>query len=233
MGVRLTRTGNRISLQGPQRLRPIGLQVPGEFSSAAFFIVAGCLAATDGLVIQNVGLNPTRVGLLQILKLMGAAIRITNQRRAGDEPIADLEIQRAVLTGAAIPADLVPLAIDEFPIVFIAAAAADGETLVQGAEELRHKESDRISVMAAGLRSLGGRVEEHPDGVLIRGGPLTGGSVDSCGDHRVAMAFTMASLIAREQILIRDTRNVATSFPGFVELARSVGLDLESVDEPS
>jgi 3-phosphoshikimate 1-carboxyvinyltransferase len=227
MGVSLEREGRRIVLGGPQRLRPIRIQVPGDFSSAAFFIVAGCLAARDGLLIRNVGLNPTRLGLLEILKLMGGEVRVLAARTVGQEPVADLEIRRSRLQGVAIPAALVPLAIDEFPIIFIAAAAAAGQTLVRGAAELRHKESDRISVMVAGLQALGAQVEERPDGVLISGGPLTGGTVDSGGNHRVAMAFAVASLITDGELLIRDTRNVATSFPGFAQLARSVGLDLE------
>ena len=230
MGVTLEGDGRRIVLDGPQRLRSIRMQVPGDFSSAAFFIVAGCLAAHDGIVIRDVGLNPTRLGLLEILKLMGGQVRVLAPRTVGQEPVADLEIRRSRLRGVAIPAALVPLAIDEFPIVFIAAAAAAGQTLVQGAAELRHKESDRISVMVAGLRTLGAQVEERPDGVLIGGGPLTGGAVDSGGDHRVAMAFAVASLITDGELLIRDTRNVATSFPGFVQLACSAGLDLEETD---
>ncbi len=227
MGVALQRDGRRLVLDGPQRLRPIHIQVPGDFSSAAFFIVAGCLAARDGLLIRNVGLNPTRLGLLEILKLMGGQVRVLAPRTVGREPVADLEVRRSRLHGAAIPTTRVPLAIDVFPIIFIAAAAAAGETLVRGAAELRHKESDRISVMVTGLRALGAQVEEHPDGVLIGGRPLAGGTVDSGGDHRVAMAFAVASLITDGELLIRDTRNVTTSFPGFVQLARSVGLDLE------
>ncbi len=232
MGVRLERTGNRIALAGPQRLKAIELQVPGDFSSAAFFIVAGCLAADDGLVIRHVGLNPTRLGLLQVLKLMGAQVRVIDPRSVGDEPVADLEVRRSALQGVNIPAGLVPLSIDEFPIIFVAAAAAQGETLVQGAAELRHKESDRISVMAAGLRALGGSVKELPDGALIRGGALRGGAVDSHGDHRVAMAFAVASLIAQEEIVVRDTGNVATSFPDFVALAQQAGLQLEVRNAP-
>ena len=230
MGVQLSRRAQRIELEGPQRLQPVDLTVPGDLSSAAFFLVAGCLAAPNGLLIRNVGLNPTRVGLLEIMKLMGARVRVSNRRTVGQEPVADLEVHRSELKGAEIPASLVPLAIDEFPIVFIAAAAATGDTLVRGATELRHKESDRISVMAAGIRALGGYVDELADGVLIRGGRLQAGSVDSHGDHRVAMAFAVASLIATGEIVIRDTHNVATSFPGFVAAATEVGLDVEEQD---
>ena len=230
MGVQLSRRAQRIELEGPQRLQPVDLTVPGDLSSAAFFLVAGCLAAPDGLLIRNVGLNPTRVGLLEIMKLMGARVRVSNRRTVGQEPVADLEVHRSQLKGTEIPAGLVPLAIDEFPIIFIAAAAATGDTLVRGATELRHKESDRISVMAAGIRALGGYVDELADGVLIRGGRLQAGSVDSHGDHRVAMAFAVASLIATGEIVIRDTHNVATSFPGFVAAATEVGLDVEEQD---
>jgi 3-phosphoshikimate 1-carboxyvinyltransferase len=231
MGAQLDCSGNRIELEGPQRLMAMDCHVPGDFSSAAFFLVAGCLAAVEPLLIRNVGLNPTRVGLLEILKLMGANIRVENSRTVGQEPVADLRVGRTSLQGTAIPAALVPLAIDEFPIIFVAAAAAGGDTLVQGADELRHKESDRIAVMVEGLRALGARVEERPDGVLIRGSVLHGGVVDSHGDHRVAMSFAVASLVADGEIRILDTGNVATSFPDFVPLARSVGFDLEIGDE--
>jgi len=205
--------------------------VPGDFSSAAFFIVAGLLgAAGEGLLIRNVGMNPTRTGLLDILRTMGASIEVCKPRESGAEPVADLLVRASPLRGIQVPAQLVPLAIDELPVLFIAAACAAGETVVTGAEELRVKESDRISAMSAGLDSLGVVHRVLPDGMRIEGrgaGPaFSGGEVDSFGDHRIAMSFAVASLRAAKSISIRDVANVATSFPGFVDLARSAGLDI-------
>jgi 3-phosphoshikimate 1-carboxyvinyltransferase len=198
--------------------------VPGDFSSAAFFIVAACIGAEAPFVVRSVGVNPTRTGLLEMLALMGADLRLFNHRNDGAEPVADVEVRPSPLRGARVPARLVPLAIDEFPAFFVAAACAEGETLVTGAQELRVKESDRIAVMARGLTALGVENEVLPDGLRIVGGPIRGGVIESAGDHRVAMAFTMASLRASGAVEIRDVANVATSFPGFAALARSVGL---------
>lgn len=226
-GVDVRTEGPRVSLRGGQRLRGCDIEVPGDVSSAAFFLVAGALAGEPELVIENVGINPTRTGVLDILRLMGADIRLVHERRAGDEPVADLVVRRSQLQGIRVPRELVPLAIDEFPALFVAAACAAGETVVEGAEELRVKESDRIAVMAEGLAALGARVEPRPDGMVIQGGPLAGGRIDSHGDHRIAMSFAVASLAASGPIDIDDTANVATSFPGFVALARQAGLDLD------
>jgi 3-phosphoshikimate 1-carboxyvinyltransferase len=179
-------------------------------------------------------MNPTRSGLLEILKRMGAQIEIKNARDSGKEPVADLLVRRSQLHGIAVPVDLVPLAIDEFPILFIAAACAEGETVVSGAEELRVKESDRIAAMSAGFISLGVSHQVLADGMRIQGraeGPAFGGGrVDSLGDHRIAMCFAIASLRAGAPILIGDVANVATSFPGFLPMARSVGLDLAAAE---
>jgi len=239
-GVHLTREGTQMALAGGQQPRGCRLQVPGDFSSAAFFLVAGCLAAhEEALTLRRVGCNPTRTGLLQMLALMGARIEVrpcdpgsAGAPSAGAEPIADLVVHAAALRGIRVPESLVALAIDEFPAFFIAAAAAEGETLVTGAAELRVKESDRLAVMAEGLRTLGVACELLPDGMRIQGCGGTracfqGGSIDSHGDHRIAMAFAIASLRAREELIIDDVANVATSFPGFVQLARSVGLSLQ------
>jgi 3-phosphoshikimate 1-carboxyvinyltransferase len=236
-GVRLRVEGLRVVLQPPARLTAFKLNVPGDFSSAAFFIVAGLLgAAGEGLVIQNVGMNPTRTGLLEILRRMGANIDVLNARDSGKEPVADLKVRTSQLRGIAVPAELVPLAIDEFPVLFIAAACASGETLVTGAEELRVKESDRIAAMSAGLTALGVRHTVLPDGMRIQGRgegmAFGGGEVDSCGDHRIAMAFSIASLRGAAPIVIHDVANVATSFPGFVPLARSAGLNLVESEDP-
>jgi 3-phosphoshikimate 1-carboxyvinyltransferase len=230
-GVKVVSEGLRTRIEPPERLASQSLDVPGDFSSAAFFMVAGLLgAAGDGLVLENVGLNPTRTGLLDVLRAMGGRIEIENARMSGAEPVGDLRVHRSVLHGIAVPEALVPLAIDEFPILFIAAACAEGETVVTGAEELRVKESDRIAAMGAGFAALGVEHLATPDGMRIRGrgdGPVfSPGDVDSRGDHRIAMAFTVASLRASGPIAVRDTANVATSFPGFVELARSAGLDV-------
>jgi 3-phosphoshikimate 1-carboxyvinyltransferase len=228
-GVRVVTDGLRITLRPPQRLLSQKLTVPGDFSSAAFFLVAGLLgASSEGLFIENVGLNPTRTGLLDILRSMGGQIEVLNARASGAEPVADLRVHASRLRGIKVPVALVPLAIDELPVLFIAAACAEGETLVTGAAELRVKESDRIAAMSAGLTALGVVHSALPDGMKIEGRPLGkafgGGVVDSFGDHRIAMAFSIASLRAAEAIQIKDVANVATSFPGFVPLAQSVGL---------
>ncbi len=223
-GVDVSARGGTASLRPPTRLEGARITVPGDFSSAAFFIVAACIGARGPFVIEGVGVNPTRTGLLEMLALMGADLRLINHRTAGAEPVADIEVRPAPLRGIRVPERLVPLAIDEFPAFFIAAACAEGETLVTGAEELRVKESDRIAVMARGLDTVGVDNEVLPDGLRVVGGPIRGGAIDSHGDHRVAMSFAVASLRAKAPIEVRDVENVATSFPGFASLARSVGL---------
>jgi 3-phosphoshikimate 1-carboxyvinyltransferase len=231
-GARVDVDGLRIRVEPPRELAAQRLEVPGDFSSAAFLIVAGLLGAgRPGLTIRNVGMNPSRVGLLEILRAMGARIDVENARHCGAEPVADLRVYASPLRGIEVPAALVPLTIDEFPVLFVAAAGAAGETTITGAGELRVKESDRIAAMSAGFRALGVVHEALPDGMRIAGKPdgpaFTGGEVDSCGDHRIAMAFAVASLRAAGTIHIRDVANVATSFPGFVGLARHVGFDLD------
>jgi 3-phosphoshikimate 1-carboxyvinyltransferase len=203
--------------------------VPGDLSSAAFALGAGCLATGSGLSIAGVGINPTRTGVLEILRLMGARISIDDQTTMGAEPVATLSVQPSRLRGVQIPEHLIPLAIDELPLVFALAACAEGTTVISGAEELRHKESDRIAVMAAGLRSLGIEVEESVDGARIHGGQLCSGTIDSAGDHRIAMAFSVAAMRATGPVEILDTANVATSFPNFVPLMQSIGLRLADV----
>ncbi len=230
-GVRLENEGLATTIYPPERLTAQNIEVPGDFSSAAFFIVAGLLGGSgEGLLLRNVGLNPTRTGLLDILGSMGGNIEILNTRHSGAEPLADLRVRASELKGVTVPAAWVPLAIDEFPVLFIAAACAQGETVISGAEELRVKESDRIAAMSAGFKTLGVAHRVTPDGMRIEGRPagpaFEGGEVEAFGDHRIAMAFSIASLRAANSIGIRDVANVATSFPGFVELARSVGLDV-------
>ncbi len=229
-GVKVMQQGATAAIEGGQTLQGTDIRVPADFSSAAFFLVAGCLAAEKPLLLRNVGINPTRTGLLELLLQMGADIKVHAHPQATDgEPIADLEVRKSRLKGIQVPEALVPLSIDEFPVFFVAAACAEGETLVRGAEELRVKETDRLAAMADGLTVLGVENRLYPDGLWIRGGAgFGGGRVDSRGDHRIAMAFAVASLRAREEIEILDVANVATSFPGFVELARSAGLRIET-----
>ena len=204
-------------------LKACDIDVPADISSAAFFLVGASVAEGSDLTLEHVGMNPTRDGVINILRLMGADIEVLNRREVGGEPVADLRVRSAPLKGIRIPEDQVPLAIDEFPVLFVAAACAEGETVLTGAEELRVKESDRIQTMADGLAVLGVDARPTPDGVVIQGGPMGGGRVDSHGDHRIAMAFTIAALRANGEIRIDDCANVDTSFPRFVELAAGVG----------
>jgi 3-phosphoshikimate 1-carboxyvinyltransferase len=217
----------RARLTGGHVLRATDVQVPADFSSAAFFLVAASLVPGSDLLLRAVGLNPRRTGLLQALGLMGADIGVQAARHSGGEPIADLRVRHAPLQGIELPEALVPDMIDEFPALFVAAAAARGTTVIRGAAELRVKESDRIASMAAGLRALGVVVEEMPDGAVITGGTFCPGMVESHGDHRVAMSFAVAGLLAEGGVRIQDCRNVATSFPGFMELANGCGFALE------
>jgi len=226
LGCRVGRSGRTVTVAGGSVLSGTRIPVPGDLSSAAFMVLAGCLATEGELVIEGVGLNPTRTGILQILGLMGADLRVEAAADDGGEPVGRLIVRPSRLRGADIPPDLVPLAIDEFPVIFVAAAMADGETVVRGAEELRHKESDRIRVMADGLRTLGIDVQELPDGARIRGGRLRAGTIDSGGDHRVAMSFAVGASRAEGPVTILDTANVATSYPGFVGQAGTIGLDI-------
>ena len=232
-GVQLAHEGRTIAMEGGQTLRGTAVRVPADFSSAAFFLVAGCLAADRPLTLLNIGVNPTRIGLIELLRRMGADIRLhpyTVPGGANPEPVADIEVHRSPLHGITVPEALIPGSIDEFPVFFIAAACATGETLVRGALELRVKESDRLAAMAAGLGQLGVEHQLLPDGLWIRGAEaLTGGTIDSCGDHRVAMAFAVAALRARAPVEIQDVANVATSFPGFAGTARAAGLAVEAL----
>ncbi|MFN3712838.1 MAG: bifunctional prephenate dehydrogenase/3-phosphoshikimate 1-carboxyvinyltransferase [Alcanivoracaceae bacterium] len=225
-GYQVVRDGATSKVSGGGKLNACSLEVPADISSAAFFLVGASIAPGSELLLRHVGINPTRTGIIDILKLMGADITLENQRDAGGEPVADIRVRSAQLKGITIPEALVPLAIDEFPVLFVAAANAEGETILHGAEELRVKESDRIQVMADGLTTLGVENEVYQDGIRIRGGQYGGGEVFAHGDHRIAMSFAIASLKASGPILIHDCANVATSFPGFAELASAAGLKL-------
>lgn len=206
------------------KLTATHIEVPADISSAAFFLVAASIAEGSELLLEHVGINPTRTGVIDILKLMGGDLTLENQRVVGGEPVADIRVRSAKLKGIEIPEHLVPLAIDEFPVLFVAAACAEGRTVLRGAEELRVKESDRIQVMADGLKTLGVKAEPTPDGIVIDGGPIGGGEVWAHGDHRIAMSFSVASLRASAPIRIHDCANVATSFPNFLALCAEVGV---------
>lgn len=221
------------SLQAGGKLTATRIEVPADISSAAFFLVAASIAEGSDLLLEHVGINPTRIGVIEILRLMGGDISLENQREVGGEPVADLRVRGAKLKGIEIPEALVPLAIDEFPVLFIAAVCAEGRTVLCGAEELRVKESDRIQVMADGLTSLGVKVQPTEDGIIIDGGQtIGGGEVHSHGDHRIAMAFSVASLRASAPIRIHDAANVATSFPNFLALAEQVGMRVAVEGQP-
>ncbi len=226
-GYPVTREGNTARVNGQGVLRATPIDVPADISSAAFFLVGASIAPGSDLTLIAVGVNPTRTGIIDILKLMGADITLLNPRLAGGEPVADIRVRYAPLHGIAVPEAMVPLAIDEFPALFVAAANASGQTVVSGAAELRVKESDRIQVMADGLQALGVDATPTPDGMVINGGrTYHGATIDSRGDHRIAMSFAMAALRAAGPITILDCANVATSFPGFVPLATAAGLSL-------
>lgn len=226
-GVDIAFSPGKARLRGGQRLRATDIVVPADFSSAAFYLVAASIIPGSELRLKQVGLNPRRTGLLHALRLMGADITEENPAEQGGEPVADLVVRYAPLKGARIPETLVPDMIDEFPALFVAAAAAEGQTVVSGAAELRVKESDRLAAMASGLRALGMQVDETEDGATLHGGVRLGsGTIESHGDHRIAMAFAIAGQISDGEVRINDIANVATSFPDFDGLARSAGFNL-------
>lgn len=223
--------GATVTVKGGGKLTATKIDVPADISSAAFFMVGASIAEGSDVTLQHVGLNPTRIGVINILRAMGGDLTVQNEREVGGEPVADIRIRSARLKGIKIPEDQVPLAIDEFPALFIAAACAEGETVLTGAEELRVKESDRIQVMADGLTTLGIQARPTPDGIVIQGGQLGSGRVVSHGDHRIAMSFAMAALRASGPIEIEDCANVATSFPDFTGLAKRAGLNISVTEK--
>jgi len=227
MGVAVTKSGNRISLVGGQTLQGCSVQVPADLSSAAFLILAALIADKADVLIENVGVNPTRTGVIDILQAMGADISLEQPRLLGQEPVANIRVRSSELQGGPVDPALVSLAIDEFPVLFVAAAAAKGKTTFSGIGELRVKESDRIAAMASGLRALGIDVEESPDGAIVHGGQFNGGVVESHGDHRIAMSLAVAGTCAQEPVTVRDVAAVDTSFPGFCDCLTALSLDIE------
>jgi len=231
LGYKVNVDDNKMCLTGGGKLTATEIQVPSDISSSAFFMVAAAIAPQADVTLTGVNVNPTRTGVINILQLMGANLTLSNEREIGGELLADIRIQSSELKGIQIPEDLVPLAIDEFPAVFIAASCAQGETVLTGAKELRVKESDRIQVMADGLNILGIKNEVLEDGIKIQGGVFQKPTdiIESHHDHRISMSFAVASLRCNHPIEINGVDNVMTSFPNFVELANSAGMDITEV----
>lgn len=224
-----TSTHREIRITGGAELQAKSIHVPGDFSSAAFFIVGALIAPGSDLVIEHVGLNPTRIGLITLLQQMGGNIEIVDETLRGHEPIGTLRIRASDLQGITVPPELVPICMDEFPIFFIAGACAQGETILRNAAELRIKETDRLAAMSAGLTTLGITHDIAEDGIRIQGGTFQGGLIDGQHDHRVAMAFSIAALRANSPIYLKNCDKVSTSFPTFTALANAAGLKVHSV----
>ena len=231
MGVEVRREDGRIAVEGGQELAGGTVRVPGDLSSAAFVLLAACISDSADILIRNVGINPTRTGVIDILRAMGASIELENEDVHSGEPVADIRVRASQLRAIDVDPALVSLAIDEFPVLFVAAACAKGTTRFSGIGELRVKESDRIGAMAAGLRELGIQVDETEDGAVVHGGQLDGGSVQSFGDHRIAMSLAIAGTVAGGAVSVQQTDAVATSFPGFVDLFRELGARIEETAE--
>lgn len=230
MGVSVSTAGGKISVQGGQQLRGCNIKVPADLSSAAFVILAAVLAEDADIQITNVGVNPTRTGVIAILQAMGADISLENPQLLGEEPVADIRVRSSQLQGGPVDPALVSLAIDEFPVLFVAAAAASGKTEFSGIGELRVKESDRIAAMSEGLRILGIQVDESPDAAVVHGGQFSGGTVKSHGDHRIAMSLAVAGTVASEAVLVEDVAAVDTSFPGFCDCMASTGANIRPIN---
>ncbi|QOX79201.1 3-phosphoshikimate 1-carboxyvinyltransferase [Trichlorobacter lovleyi] len=225
-GADLDRSSHGVTVRGGRELQGQEICVPGDISSAAFFLVAALIVPGSELLIRNVGVNPTRTGVIDILQAMGGDIILQDQREVSGEPVADLLVRSSRLKGIEIGGDVVPRAIDEFPAISVAAAVAEGVTVIRDAKELRVKETDRIAAMASNLRAVGaGQIDETEDGMVIQGvESLAGGTVTSCGDHRIAMSLSVAALVCRHNVEIDDVACVATSFPGFYELLDRVSV---------
>ena len=233
MGVQVDAADGRLVLGGQQSPRAVDIQVPADLSSAAFPVLAGLISRNAEVLVRDVGVNPTRTGVIDVLRRMGADLGLENRRQYGEEPVADLRARPSALHGIDVDPAIVSLAIDEFPVLFVAAAVATGQTRFRGIGELRVKESDRIAAMAAGLKQLGIAVSESPDGAVVQGGQLGGGTIESCGDHRIAMAFAVAATIARAPVTVRDTAAVMTSFPGFVSCLQAIGAEIRESEGES
>ncbi len=231
MGVSVSTANGKISVAGGQRLRGCNVRVPADLSSAAFVMLAALLAENADIQITNVGVNPTRTGIIDILQSMGADITLDNPQLLGEEPVADIRVRSSRLQGGLVDPALVSLAIDEFPVLFVAAAAASGTTEFSGIGELRVKESDRIAAMSEGLRNLGIQVDESADGAVVHGGQFSGGTVQSHGDHRIAMSLALAGTVASDEVLVEDVAAVDTSFPGFCDRMASIGANIRPVNE--
>lgn len=225
----LTLKDSYISIESGGKISAFNICVPGDISSAAFFLVAGSISKNSDILLKNVGINPTRLGIIYILKLMGSKITITRKHKISGEEVADLRVLSSSLKGIKVPEYLVPIAIDELPILFIAAAVAQGTSTFKGIEELRVKETDRIELMINGLTSLGVNCSANAGNVIINGGQISGGEVDSGGDHRIAMAFSMASVCSKKPIYIYGCENVSTSFPDFISFCKNVGINISQV----
>ena len=232
MGANITSVDGRIALAGGQQLRGCNVRVPADLSSASVVMLAALLAENADIQIRNVGVNPTRTGVINILQGMGADISLENPQLLGEEPVANIRVRSSRLRGGPVDRELVSLAIDEFPVLFVAAAAASGTSEFSGIGELRVKESDRISAMADGMRILGIRVGETDDGAVVHGGRFTGGTVQSYGDHRVAMSLALAGTVASDVVIVEDVASVDTSFPGFCECMATIGAEISAMADP-
>ena len=227
----VTVQGSSVALFGGGSLECREIEVPSDLSSAAFFILAALICPGSEITLTSVGNNPSRNGVLAIFRRMGAEITLLNEREIGGEPVADIRVSSSNLQGCEIQGADIALAIDEIPAIAVAAAVASGETVIRDAAELRVKESDRISSTVRGLSALGVDVLETEDGMVIQGGVLDGGEVDSHGDHRIAMAFAVAGAAARSPVVVHNCRNVATSFPEFTSLAAQAGIDIKTSEQ--
>lgn len=231
MGVSVMAANGVISVTGGQQLQGCKIRVPADLSSAAFVMLAAVLAENADILITNVGVNPTRTGVIDILQGMGADISLENPQLLGEEPVADIRVRSSRLQGVPVDPGLVSLAIDEFPVLFVAAAVASGKTEFSGIGELRVKESDRIAAMSEGLRNLGIKVDESADGAVVQGGQFSGGTVQSYGDHRIAMSLAIAGTVASGEVVVEDVAAVETSFPGFSDCMASIGANIRPIPD--
>ena len=222
----ITTTNNEIIIDPTYKLISKDIDIPGDISSAIFLIVGCLISKNSEILIENVGLNILRTGSIEILKLMGAKITVSNIKKYGPEKVGDIKVKSSTLKGIEIPKKYVANAIDEFPIIFIAAANASGKTLLRHAEELRYKESDRLEAMSKGLTSCKINNNLFKDGIEIEGGEMAGSVVNSFGDHRIAMSFAIAGISAKNQITILNAESVSTSFPNFYSLAKLIGINI-------